>query len=79
MVEHQVTGFNTGDILATAIMLGITGLIVVVVIVLLLKLIKNRGNSQLVMEQERSLQLQKQVEELNARVSKIEKLLREVE
>lgn len=76
---QRATGFNTGDIIATAITLGILIFVIVVVLLVISKLVRKRGNGNSALEQERTLQLQKQVEDLNARLTKVEKLLREVE
>lgn len=72
-------GLNTGDIIATAIILFGIPIFLGIVIFITYKIIGKRGNARLALEQERTLQLQKQVDELNQRVAKMEQLLREGE
>ena len=79
VTEHSATGINTGDLIATVFMLGLVVVPIFIGIVFYVsyKAARKRANGRLELEQERTLNLQKQVDVLERRVTKMEQLLRE--
>ena len=80
-MEHGATGLNTGDLIATTLVLfiGVIPFVIAIVLFMVYKTTSKRAGARLALEEERTLKLQKQVDDLNSRVTKMEKLLREVE
>lgn len=80
-MSNGATGVNIGDIVATVIMLGFMA-IPIILVVLFYKAYKKkvkRAEERLNVEKQQTFNLQKQVDELNERVEKIESLLKEVD
>ncbi|MEG0438007.1 MAG: hypothetical protein RR587_02110 [Solibacillus sp.] len=80
-MSNGATGVNIGDIVSTIIILGFM-VIPIILIVLFYKACKKNGDraeERLSIEKQQTLNLQKQVDELNKRVGKIESLLKEVD
>ncbi|MGE7024345.1 ArsR/SmtB family transcription factor [Solibacillus cecembensis] len=80
-MSNGATGVNIGDIVSTIIILGFM-VIPIILIVLFYKAYKKNGEraeERLSIEKQQTLNLQKQVDELNKRVGKIESLLKEVD
>lgn len=76
------SSFNVGDIVVTGIMLGTTVIVPIIFIALFYTLYKKNGKraeERLEIEKQQTFQLQKQVDELQTRVEKIELLLKEVD
>ena len=80
-MSHGVSGVNIGDLVATIVMLGFM-VIPIILVVLVYRAYKknvNRAEERLKVEKQQTFNLQKQVDELNERVGKIESLLKEVD
>jgi len=80
-MSHGVSGVNIGDLVATIVMLGFM-VIPIILVVLFYKAYKKnvkRAEERLKVEKQQTFNLQKQVDELNERVGKIESLLKEVD
>ncbi|MCL1696451.1 MULTISPECIES: hypothetical protein [unclassified Lysinibacillus] len=80
-MSHGATGVNAGDTVATIIMLGFM-VVPIFLVVLFYRAYKNnvkRAEERLNVEKQQTFNLQKQVDELNERVGKIESLLKEVD
>ena len=80
-MSNGAVGVNLGDIVATIIILGFM-VIPIILIVLLYRVYKKnakRAEERLNVEKQQTFNLQKQVDELNERVGKIESLLKEVD
>ncbi len=80
-MSNGATGVNIGDIVSTIIILGFM-VIPIILIVLFYKAYKKNGEraeERLSIEKQQTLNLQKQVDELNKRVGKIESFLKEVD
>lgn len=75
------TVVNFGDVVATIIMLGFMAIPIILVIFFYKAYKKNvkRAEERLNIEKQQTFNLQKQVDELNARLGKVEKLLKEVD
>lgn len=81
MSTGGTTTINVGDIVATIVMLGFM-VIPIILAVLFYKAYKSnlrRAEERLNLEKEQTFNLQKQVDDLNERVGKIERLLKEVD
>ncbi|GGG11515.1 hypothetical protein GCM10007425_02290 [Lysinibacillus alkalisoli] len=80
-MSNGATIVNIGDVVATIIMLGSMVIPIILVILFYRAYKKNakRSEERLNIEKQQTFNLQKQVDELNDRVGKIEKLLKEVD
>ncbi len=80
-MSHGATGVNAGDTVATIIMLGFMVVPIFLVVLFYRAYKKNvkRAEERLNVEKQQTFNLQKQVDELNERVGKIESLLKEVD
>ena len=80
-MSNDVSSINFGDIVATIITLGFMAIPIILVIYFYKAHKKNvkRAEERLDVEKQQTFNLQKQVDELNERVAKIESLLKEVE
>ena len=80
-MSNGATIVNIGDIVATIIMLGFIAIPIILVIFFYKAYKKNikRSEERLNIEKQQTFNLQKQVDELNDRVGKIESLLKEVD
>lgn len=80
-MSNEVSGFNVGDIVATIVTLGFM-IVPIILIVLFYKAYQKNGKraeERLAAEKQQTFNLQIQVNELQERVAKIEKSLKEVE
>ncbi|MEO4052468.1 hypothetical protein [Solibacillus sp. CAU 1738] len=80
-MSHSATSVNVGDIVATIFTLGFM-IIPIILVVLIYRAYKKNGKraeERLNVEKQQTINLQKQVDELNERVGKIESLLKEVD
>lgn len=77
-MSHGATGVNIGDIVATIIILGFMVISIILVVLFYRAYKKNvkRAKDRLNVENQQIFNLQKQVDELNERVEKIESLLK---
>lgn len=80
-MSNGATNINIGDLFATFFMLVITAGIILFIISVFTAYKRNlkRADERLHLEQQQTLHLQKQVDDLNERVRKVESLLREVD
>mgnify|MGYP003446688963 FL=1 len=80
-MSNGATGVNLGDVVATIIMLGFMVIPIILVVLFYRAYKKNvkRAEERLKVEKQQTFNLQKQVDELNERVGKIESLLKEVD
>ena len=80
-MSNGATGVNLGDVVATIIMLGFMVIPIILVVLFYRAYKKNvkRADERLKVEKQQTFNLQKQVDELNERVGKIESLLKEVD
>lgn len=80
-MSNGVSGVNFGDIVATIITLGFIVVPIILVVLFYRAYKKNvkRGEERLNAEKHQTFNLQKQVDELNERVSKIESRLKEID
>mgnify|MGYP003442486899 FL=1 len=80
-MSHGVSGVNVGDLVATIVMLGFMVIPIILVVLFYRAYKKNvkRAEERLKVEKQQTFNLQKQVDELNERVGKIESLLKEVD
>lgn len=80
-MSHGVSGVNIGDLVATIVMLGFMVIPIILVVLFYRAYKKNvkRAEERLKVEKQQTFYLQKQVDELNERVGKIESLLKEVD
>lgn len=80
-MSHGVSGVNIGDLVATIVMLGFMVIPIILVVLFYRAYKKNvkRAEERLKVEKQQTFNLQKQVDELNERVGKIESLLKEVD
>ena len=77
-MSNGATGVNLGDVVATIIMLGFMVIPIILVVLFYRAYKKNvkRAEERLKVEKQQTFNLQKQVDELNERVGKIESLLK---
>lgn len=80
-MSNGAVGVNLGDIVATIIILGFMVIPIILIVLLYRAYQKNakRAEERLNVEKQQTFNLQKQVDELNERVGKIESLLKEVD
>lgn len=80
-MSNGATSVNVGDIIVTIFSLGFIVIPIILVILFYRAYKKNtkRSEERLNIEKQQTFNLQKQVDELNDRVGKIEKLLKEVD
>lgn len=80
-MSNGAIGVNLGDVVATIIILGFMVIPIILIILLYRAYKKNekRAEERLNVEKRQTFNLQKQVDELNERVGKIESLLKEVD
>ena len=80
-MSNGASNVNMGDIVATIFTLGFMVIPIIVVVLIYRAYKKNvqRAEERLNIEKQQTFNLQKQVDELNDRVRKIEKLLKEVD
>ncbi|OCS84919.1 hypothetical protein [Caryophanon tenue] len=80
-MSNGATSVNIGDVVATIVMLGFMVIPIILVVLFYRAYKKNvkRAEERLKVEKQQTFNLQKQVDELNERVRKIEKLLKEVD
>lgn len=80
-MSNGATSVNIGDIIATIFTLGFIVIPIILVALFYRAYKKNtkRSEERLNIEKQQTFNLQKQVDELNDRVGKIEKLLKEVD
>ena len=80
-MSHGGSGVNIGDLVATIVMLGFMVIPIILVVIFYRTYKKNakRAEERLKVEKQQTFNLQKQLDELNERVDKIESLLKEVD
>ena len=78
-MSNDVSGVNVGDIVATIVTLGSMVVPIILVVLFYRAYKKNvkRAEERLNVEKQQTFNLQKQIDELNERVGKIESLLKE--
>lgn len=80
-MSNGVSGLNLGDIVATIVTLGFIIVPIILIVIFYRAYKKNvkRAEERLNVEKQQTFNLQKQVNELNERVGKIESILKEVD
>ncbi|GEK34150.1 hypothetical protein [Kurthia sibirica] len=80
-MSNGTTSINIGDIVATIVMLGFIVAVIIFIVSIYKTYKKNvrHVEERLHVEKQQTFNLQKQVDELNDRIGKIEKLLKEVD
>lgn len=80
-MSNGATSVNVGDLVTTIVMLGFLAVVIILIVSIYKTYKKNvkRAEERLNVEKQQTFNLQKQVDELNDRLGKIEKLLKEVE
>ncbi|MEK4387949.1 hypothetical protein MKZ25_19650 [Solibacillus sp. FSL W7-1464] len=80
-MSNGATSVNIGDVVATIVMFGFIAVVIIFIVSIYKAYKKNvkRAEERLNVEKQQTFNLQKQVDELNDRVRKIEKLLKEVD
>lgn len=79
-MSNGATSVNVGDLVTTIVMLGFLAVVIILIVSIYKTYKKNvkRAEERLNVEKQQTFNLQKQVDELNDRLGKIEKLLKEV-
>lgn len=80
-MSNGASSVNVGDVVVTIVTLGFIAVIIIFLVLIYRAYKKNvrRAEEKLSVEKQQTFTLQKQVDDLNERVGKIENLLKEVD